>query len=50
MQGAGKYAIPMYSTYEQLGLEKLYDKSTRSCVFMQNMWYLILTNTQEGEH
>ena len=33
MQGAGNYAIPMYSTYEQLGLEKLYDKSTRSCIF-----------------
>ena len=36
MQGAGNYAIPIYSTYEQLGLEKLYDKSTRSCIFYTN--------------
>lgn len=26
MQGAGNYAIPMYSTYEQMGLEKFHDK------------------------
>lgn len=36
MQGAGNYAIPIYSTYEQLGLEKLYDKSTHSCIFYAN--------------
>ena len=26
MQGAGSYAIPMYSTYEQMGLERFHGK------------------------
>lgn len=36
MQGAGKYAIPIFSTYKQLGLEKRYDKSTHSYIFYAN--------------
>lgn len=36
MQGAGKYAVPIFSTYEQLGLEKLYDKSTHGYIYYGN--------------
>lgn len=36
MQGAGKYAVPIFSTYEQLGLEKLYDKSTPGYIYYGN--------------
>lgn len=36
MTGARKYAIPIFSTYEQLGLEKLYDKSVHGCIYYGN--------------
>ena len=36
MQGAGKYAIPMFSTYNQLGLEKIFDKDFGSYIYYGN--------------
>ena len=36
MQGAGKFAIPIFSTYEQLGLEKVYDLTTQGYIYYGN--------------
>ena len=36
MQGAGKYAIPMFSTYNQLNLEKIFDKDSRDYIYYGN--------------